>query len=62
MLVRLILESEFLNREPIIGWLPQITNFGHYPKNNSMIIHFNFRHTYGWLFEKIVAELIMPNV
>ena len=28
----------------------------------SMIIHFNCRHTYGRLSEKIVAELIMPDV
>ena len=62
MLFRLILESEFLNREPNTGWLTQVSNFGLLFQIRSMIIHFNCRHTYGRLSEKIVAELIMPDV
>ena len=62
VLFRLILESEFLNREPNTGWLTQVSNFWLLSKIRSMIIHFIFRHTYGRLSEKIVAELIVPGV
>ena len=61
LLFRLILESE-LNREPNTGWLTQVSNFWLLFKIRSMIIHFNFRHIYGQLSEKIVAELIVPDV
>ena len=54
--------KRFLNREPNTGWLTQVSNFWLLFKIRSMIIHFNFRHTYGRLSEKIVAELMMPNV
>ena len=62
VLFRLISESEFLNREPNTGWLTRVYNFWLLFQIKSMIIHFNFRHTYGRLSEKIVAELIMPDV
>ena len=62
VLFRLILESEFLNREPNTGWLTQVSNSWLLFQMKSMIIHFNCRHTYGRLSEKIVAELIMPDV
>ena len=62
VLFHLILESEFLNREPNTGWLTQVSNFWSLFKIMSMVIHINFRHTYGRLSGKIVAELIMPNV
>ena len=62
VLFRLILESEFLNLEPNTGWLTQLYNFWLLFQIKSMIIHFNCRHTYGRLSEKIVAELIMPDV
>ena len=58
----LILEIEFLNREPNTGWLTQVSNFWLSFQIKSMIIHFNCRHTYGRLSEKIVAELIIPDV
>ena len=54
--------SEFLNHEPNAGWLTQVSNFWLLFKIRSTIIDFNFRHTYVRLSEKIVAELIMPNV
>ena len=57
-----VLESEFLNHEPNTGWLNQVYTFWLLFQIRSMIIHFNLRHTYGRLSEKIVAELIMPNV
>ena len=62
VLVRLILESEFLNREPNTGWLTQVYNIWLLFQIKSMIIHLNFRHTYGRLSENIVAELIVPDV
>ena len=62
VLFRLILESEFLNREPNTGWLTQVSNFWLLFQIKSMIIHFNCRHTYGQLSEKIVAEFIMLDV
>ena len=62
VLFRLILESKFLNREPNTGWLTQVSNFWLLFQIKSMIIHFNCRHTYGRLSEKIFAELIMPDV
>ena len=62
VLFRLILESEFLNRKPTTGWLTQVSNFWLLFQIKSMIIHFNCRRTYGRLFEKIVTELMMPDV
>ena len=49
MLFRLILETEFLNHDPNNGCLTQIANFRLLSKIRSMIIQFNFRHTYGRL-------------
>ena len=58
VLFRLIWESE-----PNTGWLIQVSHVWLLSKIKSMIIHYNFRHTYSRLLsEKIVTESIMPNV